>query len=79
MTSSHRSSDRLTQFDLRVLEFLANRIPEPIAVQAAVSAERAGLSWRDRLADATTHRREEPWLALVACLLIGLFALITSI
>ena len=79
MTSTHRRSDRLTAFDLRVLELLANRIPEAIAVQVAARNESVGLSWRDRLAEATTQGREEPWLALVGCLVIALFALCTSL
>ena len=55
MTRTHRRSDRLTTFDLHVLELLANRIPEAIAVQAAARNESVGLSWRDRLAEATTQ------------------------
>ncbi len=79
MNTVFGGSDHLTPHDLRILELLANGTPPAAAARAARNPELTVPNWQRRLADAATQRREEPLLVLLACVVLAVFALVTSL
>ena len=79
MTSTSRSQDRMTPFDLRVLELIANGMNETAALRTAETQEWIGLNWQEQLAETASQPREEPWLVLASCLLLGLVVALTAL
>ena len=79
MTSTSRSQDRMTPFDLRVLELIANGMETTTALRTAQTQELIGLNWQEQLAESRSQSRGEPWLVLAFCLMLGSLISLTAL